>query len=127
MLPIFRTGMGGRIGNGRQYISWITLDDVVRAIRHAVDCEDVSGPLNATSPGPVTNAEFTKALGRVLGRPTALPVPAFAVRAAMGEMADEMLLASVRVEPQRLRDTGFTFDHPDLEPALRHVLSPAAT
>jgi uncharacterized protein (TIGR01777 family) len=123
MLPVFRMGMGGRIGHGRQYMSWIAIDDAVAVIHRALRDDALTGPVNVTTPNPVTNAAFVKILGRVLGRPTALPVPAFAIRAALGEMADEMLLASVRAEPRHLLSVGYAFAFPDLEPALRHVLS----
>ncbi|HLL77167.1 MAG TPA: TIGR01777 family oxidoreductase [Pyrinomonadaceae bacterium] len=121
MTPI-KLGVGGKLGSGRQYYSWITIDDAVAAIRHALVDESVSGPVNAVSPQPVTNAEFTKALGRALGRPTLFAVPAFAARLAFGEMADELLLASARVEPARLKATGFEFKHPTLEGALRDLV-----
>jgi hypothetical protein len=122
MLLPFRMGLGGKIGSGAQYMSWITLDDVVGSILHALQTEGLEGPVNAVAPEPVTNREFTKALGRVLSRPTLFPLPGFAAGLVFGEMADELLLASTRVDPARLRDTGYTFRHPDLEPALRHLL-----
>jgi NAD dependent epimerase/dehydratase family enzyme len=103
-------------------MSWITPDDVAGTVLHCLMHEDLSGPVNVTSPEPVTNAEFTKTLGRVLGRPTILPMPGFAARAAFGEMADEMLLGGQRVVPQRLTQSGYAFRFPDLEAALRHVL-----
>ncbi len=122
MLPAFRMGVGGRLGDGRQYMSWIAIDDVLGAIEHALRSEDLSGPVNVTAPEPVTNAIFTRTLARVLSRPAILPVPALALRLALGEMADEMLLASTRVIPARLLERGFGFHHPDLEGALRHLL-----
>jgi hypothetical protein len=122
MLTPFRLGVGGRIGEGRQYWSWVTLDDVSRAVRHAIETESVGGPVNVVAPGAVTNTEFTRALGRVLGRPTLLPMPAFAARLALGEMADALLLASTRVEPRRLVASGFVFQHREIEGALRDVL-----
>jgi NAD dependent epimerase/dehydratase family enzyme len=103
-------------------MSWIALDDVVGAIHHALVTDGLRGPVNATTPQPVTNREFTKALGRVLGRPTLFPLPGFAARLALGEMADELLLASARVEPTQLLKTGYPFRFPELEGALRHVL-----
>jgi uncharacterized protein len=121
MTPI-KLGVGGKLGSGRQYYSWITIDDAVAAIRHALENEEVSGPVNLVSPQPVTNGEFTAALGRALGRPTLFAVPAFAARLAFGEMADELLLASARVEPARLKATGFEFKHPTLEGALNHLV-----
>jgi uncharacterized protein (TIGR01777 family) len=122
MLTPFKLGVGGVIGSGRQYLSWITLDDVVRAIQFALAAAAVCGPVNAVAPQPVTNREFTKTLGRVLGRPTIFPMPAFAARLAFGEMADEMLLSGVRVEPRMLSTAGFEFRSPELEPALRSML-----
>ncbi|MDQ1436936.1 MAG: uncharacterized protein QOK43_565 [Acidimicrobiaceae bacterium] len=122
-LTPFRLGAGGRLGNGRQWQSWIAIDDEVGAIRHALDNEAVEGPLNATAPNPVTNAEFTKALGKVLGRPAVLAVPAAALRTMFGRgMADEMLLAGQRVLPAKLEATGYQFRHPTLDAALRAVL-----
>jgi hypothetical protein len=122
MLGPMRLGLGGAIGNGRQYMSWIALDDAVGAIMHVLESAAVSGPVNLVSPNPATNAELTKALGRVLSRPTLFAVPAFAIRLALGEMADEMLLASTRVRPARLIESGYRFAWPELEPMLRHAL-----
>ena len=127
MLLPFRMGVGGVIGSGRQYMSWVALDDVLGGVLHALRTEDLAGPVNAAAPNPVTNAAFTKTLGRVLRRPTLLPLPAFGARLAFGEMADALLLASARVDPARLRDSGFRFGHPGLEDALRHVLGRAAS
>jgi uncharacterized protein len=123
MLTPFKLGAGGVIGSGGQYISWITLEDIVRAIQFALASAALSGPVNGVAPEPVTNREFTKTLGRVLRRPTMFPMPAFAARMAFGEMADEMLLGGSRVQPRALTSAGFQFNHPMLEPALRHVLS----
>ena len=122
MLPPFQVGAGGVLGSGRQFMSWITLEDVVRAIQFAIDSPQLSGPVNVVAPQPVTNREFTKTLGHVLNRPTVLPMPAFAARILFGEMADALLLASARVEPVELRQAGFEFNHSELEPALRSVL-----
>jgi uncharacterized protein (TIGR01777 family) len=122
MLTPFKLGVGGKVGSGRQYISWITLEDLVRVIRRAIEDETLRGPVNAVAPGAVTNAEFTRALGRVLGRPTVLPVPAFALRLAFGEVADAVMLSSTRAEPARLGGAGFVFKHPEIEGALRSVL-----
>lgn len=122
MLFPFRMGVGGKIGSGRQYTSWIALDDAIGAVQHALVNEAVRGPVNGVAPRPVTNLEFTKTLGRVLGRPTIFPMPAFAARLAFGEMAQELLLAGARVEPARLGQTGYRFRYPDLEGALRHLL-----
>jgi hypothetical protein len=121
MLLPFKAGLGGVVGPGTQYVSWIALDDLMAVIQHLLDRGDLAGPVNAASPSPVTNAELTKTLGRVLGRPTLIPVPAFALRLALGEMA-ETLLASTRLRPQRLLDTGFRFRFPELEGALRHLV-----
>lgn len=125
MLLPFRMGLGGVLGSGRQYMSWIAIDDLVDAIRHALVTENLSGPVNAVAPTPVTNAEFTRTLGHVLGRPTVAPVPAFALRLALGEMADATLLSSTRVRPERLLASGYRFRFPELEPALRHLLGKA--
>ncbi len=122
MLPAYRAGVGGRIGSGEQYVSWIALPDLVGVIRHALSTTSLEGPVNAVSPHAVTNREFTKILGRVLGRPTLVPLPAFAARLLFGEMADELLLAGARVEPAKLIASGYAFRFPDLEAALRHLL-----
>lgn len=122
MLTPFRLGVGGRVGNGRQWMSWISLDDAVGSIYHALCSDHVRGPANAVASNPVTNLEFTKTLGKVLGRPTIFPMPAFMARAAFGEMADALLLASTRVLPCTLLDSGFAFLYPRLDGALRHVL-----
>jgi uncharacterized protein (TIGR01777 family) len=127
MLLPFRLGMGGRIGDGRQFTSWIALDDAVGAIHHALCQESVRGPVNAVAPEPVSNAEFTRTLARVLRRPTLLPVPAFAARLVFGEMADALLLAGARVIPARLQGSGYRFRFPDLESALRHLLGRVET
>jgi uncharacterized protein (TIGR01777 family) len=125
MLFPFKMGVGGIVGSGQQYMSWIALDDVIGAIHHALITDTLHGPVNAVAPNPVINAVFTKTLGRVLRRPTLVPLPAFAARAAFGEMADALLLASTRVEPAKLQDTHYTFRYPELEGALRHVLGKA--
>jgi uncharacterized protein (TIGR01777 family) len=122
MLTPFKLGIGGVIGSGRQYFSWVTLEDLVRAIQFAISAAALNGPINAVAPQPVTNREFTMTLGRVLRRPTIFPMPAFAARLAFGEMADEMFLASTRVEPKALEAAQFEFAHPQLEPALRQLL-----
>jgi len=122
MLTPFKLGGGGVLGSGRQYFSWISLDDVVRAIPFVVNNGSLSGPVNLVTPNPVTNREFTKTLGRVLSRPTVLPMPAFAARLLFGEMADPLLLASARVVPGALASAGFSYQHAELEPALRHLL-----
>lgn len=122
MLVPFRIGVGGKIGSGKQYLSWIAIDDIVGAIYHVITNENLKGPVNVVAPNPVTNNGFTKTLGRVLGRPTLFTVPAFALRLLAGEMADEMLLASTRVEPKRLLASGYKFRYSELEGALRHLL-----
>jgi uncharacterized protein (TIGR01777 family) len=122
MLLPFRLGAGGVVGSGKQWWSWVALDDAVGAIQHALVTAGLSGPVNVAAPKPVTNAEFTRTLGRVLARPTLFPVPVFAARLAFGEMADALLLASARIVPERLQQTGYGFRHPELEGALRHLL-----
>ncbi|HNQ88123.1 MAG TPA: TIGR01777 family oxidoreductase [Verrucomicrobiota bacterium] len=122
MLPVFRWGLGGRIGSGRQYWSWITLEDLLGAIERCLEESQFSGAVNAVAPGTATNALFTAALSRALRRPALLPVPAFALRIALGEMGREVLLASARVRPTRLLEAGFAFLDPDLDSAFRHVV-----
>jgi len=122
MLLPFKLGLGGIIGSGRQFWSWIEIDDAVGAILHALTHDQLAGPVNAVAPNPSTNRDFTKTLGQVLRRPTVLPMPAFAARLALGQMADDLLLASTRVVPRRLEETGYAFRYSQLEPALRHVL-----
>ena len=128
MLPLFRAGLGGVIGGGRQYVSWVAIDDLPNIILHALQRGDLSGPVNAVAPRPVTNREFTETLGTALSRPTPLPVPAFALRLAVGgEMADALLLASARVIPRRLEETGYRFRFAVLSAALRHLLGKGGT
>jgi uncharacterized protein (TIGR01777 family) len=122
MLLPFKLGLGGRVGSGRQYLSWIAIDDLVGAISHAILTDSLRGPVNAVAPNPVTNQEFTKTLGSVLRRPTIFPFPAIAARLVMGEMADELLLSSARITPSRLLASGYKFQFPELKEALRHVL-----
>jgi len=122
MLLPFKLGLGGVIGSGRQYISWITLDDVVNAFDFAIQNSSLQGPADTVSPNPVTNKEFTKTLGRVLWRPTCFPLPASTARMLVGEMADELLLASTRALPEKLQKAGFQFQYPDLKAALKHLL-----
>lgn len=122
MLPIFRLGLGGRLGHGRQYMSWLSLPEAVSIIRFAISQTHLDGPVNAVAPEPVTNAVFTRTLALVLTRPAFLPLPAWAARAALGEMADALLLAGTRARPRRLLESGYNFLHPDLEPALRALL-----
>lgn len=123
MLPPFRLGLGGVLGCGRQYMSWIGIDDLVGAVQHCLASEALRGPVLAVAPQPVTNREFTKTLGRVLSRPTVFPVPAFVLRKALGEMGDALLLASTRAMPGRLLTTGYRFLFPELEPALNRAVS----
>ena len=120
---MFRLGIGGRFGAGRQWLSWISLDDIAGAYLHALTSDDLDGPVNAVAPNPVTNAEFTATLARVLHRPAVVHIPAFAPRLVLGEFADEMLFSSIRAHPARLLETGYRFRFPELEPALRHTLS----
>ena len=122
MLTPFRMGIGGRVGDGKQWMSWITLEDVVAGLKFMLLDTAARGPVNFVAPKPVTNAEFTRTLGRVLARPTFFPVPAFGVRLAFGEMADALLLSSQRVEPVVLEEKGFPFYWPTLEPALWNLL-----
>lgn len=122
MLLQFKLGAGGRVGTGRQYWSWVALPDVVGAIRHALATASLSGAVNVVSPQPATNAEFTRALAKVLHRPALFPMPAAAARLALGEMADELLFASARVLPRRLEASGYRFQFSDLEAALRDAL-----
>jgi hypothetical protein len=126
MLLPFKAGLGGVLGSGTQYMSWIAMDDLLGAVHHILDRPDLAGPVNLTAPDPVTNAVFTKTLGRVLSRPTVAPAPAFALRLAFGEMADATLLSSARVKPERLLASGYRFRFPGLEGALRHVLGRTA-
>lgn len=120
-LPLFKAGLGGKLGSGRQYMSWIALNDLTHAIEHALVTPELNGPVNMSSPNPLTNNEYTKTLGRVLSRPTLFAVPSFALRLGVGEMAGPMT-ASVRMDSSKLVDSGFQFNHPDLESALREIL-----
>jgi uncharacterized protein (TIGR01777 family) len=123
-LPLFRLGLGGRLGSGRQYVSWITLDDEVGAILHALTDGSLSGGVNLTAPNPVTNVEYTRVLGKVLGRPTVLTAPPVALHAVFGtELADELLLGGARVLPHELERRGYPFKHPQLEDALAALLA----
>lgn len=123
MLPPFRLGLGGPVGTGRQFLSWIALDDALDAITHALTTTSLAGPLNVTAPGPVTNRDFAKTLGRVLGRPAVVPVPGFALRIVFGADGAAMLQSGQRVLPARLLASGFSFRYGDLEAALRHLLA----
>jgi uncharacterized protein (TIGR01777 family) len=122
VLPLFKAGLGGRLGSGRQWLSWIALADEVAAIRFLLAADDVSGAVNLTAPQPVRNVDYTKAVGRALHRPTVLPAPAFALRAAFPGFADEGILISQRVMPRRLTDAGFEWRHPEVNAALQAML-----
>lgn len=126
MLPLFRAGLGGVLGNGRQYVSWVALDDLVGIVLHALAREELRGPVNAVAPHPVTNRELTTALAKQLSRPALLPVPAFALRLALGEMADALLLSGARVTSRRLEETGYRFQHPGIGEALEALLGRGA-
>jgi len=123
MLAPFKLGLGGKVGSGKQYISWVAIDDVVGATMLAIDNESIRGPVNVVSPNPVTNEEFTRTLGHVLNRPTVFAMPEFAARLAFGEMADEMLLVSQRVAPKKLNDAGYQFQNPELGAVVRKYVS----
>ncbi|HEY1424091.1 MAG TPA: TIGR01777 family oxidoreductase [Candidatus Acidoferrum sp.] len=123
MMAPFRFGAGGRLGSGKQWMSWIALEDVVSILRLALTTRDWRGPINVVAPEPVTNADFTKELANTLHRPTLFPAPAFALRLAMGEMADALLLGSQRVIPERLKQAGFQFKHPSLRRALHDIIT----
>jgi uncharacterized protein (TIGR01777 family) len=122
MLPLFQAGVGGPLGSGKHWVSWISLDDAVGAVHHALFTGGLSGPVNTAAPEPVTSRGFAETLGRVLHRPALVPAPASALRLLFGEMADQGLLASQRLSPERLVSSGYSFRHPDLESALRHEL-----
>ncbi len=122
MLTPFKMKMGGKIGRGTQYMSWVAIDDVTGAIYHTLVTDSLKGPVNVTAPNPATNKEFTDTLGKVLNVPTVMPMPAFAAKFAFGEMAKDLLLASTKVAPKRLADSGYEFQYPELENALKHIL-----
>jgi uncharacterized protein (TIGR01777 family) len=122
LLTPFKAGAGGPVGSGKQWQSWISLEDLLGAINHAIHTESLEGPVNAVGPAPVTSAEYAKVLGKVLYRPAIAPVPTFVLRAMFGELADGALLASQRVLPKKLEATGFEFLHRELEAALRFTL-----
>lgn len=122
MLPPFRLGLGGKIGSGRQYMSWISMDDAVGAIHHALLTPELQGAVNLVAPHPIKNRDFTHTLGQVLGRPAVFAVPATAIRLALGQMGEEALLSSTRVEPRRLEASGYKFLYPELTGVLRHLL-----
>jgi len=122
MLTPFKFGVGGTIGSGKQFMSWIALDDLVKMIHFVLENENTRGAFNAVAPNPVNNEEFTKTLGKVLSRPTFLPVPEFAIKTLFGEMGETLILEGARVVPRKLQDAGFEFEFPNLEAAMRHVL-----
>lgn len=124
MLPIFRMGLGGTLGPGSQWMSWVGMDDLVAAVDHVIQHEALQGPVNVVAPNPVTNVEFTRALAGKLKRPAILPAPAWALRLVLGDMADEALLSSCRARPQRLLHSGFSFQQPDLEGWMRETQFP---
>ena len=119
MLPIFQLGLGGKLGSGKQHMSWIDVNEIPRIIAYLIDKPEIVGPVNFVSPGAVTNAEFTKALGKVIHRPTIFPVPAAGIKLLFGEMGESLLLNGVKVVPQKLLDSGYKFQYPEIEPALR--------
>jgi hypothetical protein len=121
MLPLFRLGLGGKMGSGRQYLSWVHRDDTVGLLLFALEQPELRGPVNVTAPEPVTNADFARALGAALHRPAVLPVPAFALKVAVGEMS-EAVLGGQRVLPRRAQEAGYRFQHPDLPEALRSLV-----
>src|SRR5687768_2768248 len=122
MMTPFKLGVGGVVGSGKQWMSWVSLDDVVGIVNYALENENLRGAINVASPNPVTNEEFTKTLGEVLYRPTILPLPEFAVNLVFGEMGDALLIDSTRVEPKRLKEAGFEFKYPELKPALENAV-----
>ena len=124
LVPVFRAGLGGRTGSGRQYVSWVALADVAGAVAHAVDTDALAGPVNAVAPEPVPNAELARALARALGRPALVPLPAAAVRALWGRMGDELMLSGARIRPARLLGSGYRFRFPELDGALEAALRP---
>jgi uncharacterized protein len=123
LLPLFRLGLGGNLGNGRAWMPWVTLRDAVGIVNYCIDRDDIRGPVNVVAPNSVRNAEFTRALGSAIHRPAILPAPAFALRLAIGEMADEALLASARVAPAKLIQAGYQFADPEIAPALRGLIA----
>lgn len=122
MLTPFKFGVGGVVGSGEQYMSWIAIDDLIKIFHFALENKELNGAINATAPNPATNEEFTKTLGKVINRPTILPVPAFGIKLLFGEMGERLLLEGCRVVPEKLQNAGFEFQFTDLESALKHVL-----
>jgi uncharacterized protein (TIGR01777 family) len=125
MLPPFKMGAGGKLGSGKQYMSWISLDDLIGSINHVLAHNELSGPVNAVAPNPVTNIQFTAALGASLRKPTIFAVPRFAAQMLLGEMADELLLSGSFVKPDKLQASGYTFKDPELAPMLQHLFESA--
>jgi len=123
MLTPFKFGVGGVVGSGEQYMSWIAIDDLIKIFHFALETNDLSGAINATAPNPATNEEFTKTLGKVLGRPTIIPIPAFGIKLLFGEMGERLLLEGCRVIPKRLQDANFEFQFTNLEDAMKHVIN----
>lgn len=123
MLTPFKFGVGGVVGSGEQFMSWIAIDDLIKIFHFALETNDLSGAINATAPNPATNEEFTKTLGKVLGRPTIIPIPAFGIKLLFGEMGERLLLEGCRVVPKRLQDSNFEFQFPNLEDAMKHVIN----
>ncbi len=123
MLTPFKMGMGGKVGNGKQFMSWVAIDDATGAIYHALTTDTLKGPVNVTAPNPVTNIEFTRTLGHVLNRPTVMTMPAFATKLAFGEMANDLLLASTKVAPKKLFETGYNFQYTEIENTIKHILN----
>ena len=123
MLTPFKLGVGGVVGSGKQWMSWIAIDDLVRLIHFALENENIHGAINATAPNPATNEEFTKTLGKVLNRPTVLPIPAFGIKLLFGEMGERLLLEGNRVLPKKAQDAGFEFQFTNLEEATKHALN----
>ena len=123
MLLHFKLGLGGILGSGKQYVSWLSIDDMVDMVKFVISNESISGPVNMVSPEPVTNSQLTKALGSALHRPTFFPMPAIIARLLFGEMADELLLSSTRVRPEKMLESGYRFHHADLSEALKYLLS----
>lgn len=124
MLTPFKFGVGGTVGSGEQWMSWVAIDDLVKALVFSLETESLNGAFNVTSPNPVNNEEFTDTLGKVLNRPTIIPVPAFGIKMLFGEMGETLLLQGAKVLPKKLEDLGFQFDFPNLEKAMKHVLEP---
>ncbi|MBA4493646.1 TIGR01777 family oxidoreductase [Paenactinomyces guangxiensis] len=122
MLPAFRMGVGGKIGDGKQMVSWVALEEVPLIVEHLIKEDSISGPVNMVGPQPVSNEEFTRQLGDALGRPAIFPLPAFAMRMIFGEMADALLLGGCHIIPRKLQESGYVFTYPDLKETLRHIL-----